>query len=216
MGKNLEGEDKTMTESFRERLQLRQKKERRKDQLILLVIGCLFLFLLGCFIMQSDFIQRRYFYPYPYQSLINKYAREYHIENTLVASVIMNESKFKNEVHSERGAVGLMQLMPDTAKWIAVQIDDPAYNMEKLHEPETNIRYGTWYLASLKKEFEGNDILALAAYNAGRGNVHDWMKKYGWNMTFKNIEQIPYIETREYVTKVLKHREKYQTLYNND
>jgi soluble lytic murein transglycosylase len=216
VGKNLEGEDKTMTESFRERLQLRQKRDRRKDQLILLVIGCLLLFLLGCFIMQSDFIQRRYFYPYPYQSLINKYAREYHIENTLVASVIMNESKFKNEVHSERGAVGLMQLMPDTAKWIAVQIDDPAYNMEKLHEPETNIRYGTWYLASLKKEFEGNDILALAAYNAGRGNVHSWMKKYGWNMNFKNIEQIPYIETREYVNKVLKHREKYQTLYNSD
>ena len=100
MGKNLEGEDRTMTESFRERLQLRQKKARRKDQLIFLITGVLLLFLLGTFIIQSDFIQRRYFYPYPYQSLINKYAGEYHIENTLVASVIMNESKFKNEVHS--------------------------------------------------------------------------------------------------------------------
>ena len=127
----------------------------------------------------------------------------------------MNESKFKNEVHSHRGAIGLMQLMPETAEWIAGQIDDSSFSLDKLHEPETNIRYGVWYLASLKKEFEGNEILALAAYNAGRGNVHEWMEERGWTMDFSRVNEIPYEETRAYVASVLRNKVKYERLYTN-
>ena len=106
-----------------------------------------------------------------------------------------------------------MQLMPDTAEWIAVQLDDAGFSVERLHEPAMNIRYGTWYLASLKKEFKGNEVLALAAYNAGRGNVHEWMQENHWDMDFQNAAAIPYEETRAYVMRVLKDRQKYQELY---
>ena len=107
-----------------------------------------------------------------------------------------------------------MQLMPDTGEWIAGQVDnDYHFSISKLQNPETNIRYGIWYLASLQKEFDGNDVLALAAYNAGRGNVQEWMDEYGWTRSFSSVKDIPYAETREYVARVLKYQKKYQTLY---
>jgi len=108
-----------------------------------------------------------------------------------------------------------MQLMPETALWISEQIDDKEYNPGELHEPQKNIEYGTWYIASLEKEFEGNDVLALAAYNAGRGNVHDWMEENHWGMDFREVSAIPYEETRVYVMSVLKNRQKYWELYGD-
>ena len=77
-----------------------------------------------------------------------------------------------------------------------------------------NIRYGVWYLAELEREFGGNDILALAAYNAGRGNVRDWMERFHWTQQFDEIEAIPYPETRFYVRRVLEDREQYKRLYD--
>ena len=127
----------------------------------------------------------------------------------------MSESKFQSGAKSHRGAVGLMQLMPETALWISEQIDDQEYNPGELHEPQKNIEYGTWYIASLEKEFEGNDVLALAAYNAGRGNVHDWMEENHWGMDFHEVSAIPYEETRAYVMSVLKNRQKYLELYGD-
>ena len=116
-------------------------------------------------------------------------------------------------MHSHRGAIGLMQLMPDTAEWIAGQLEDPSYSIEAIHEPERNIRYGIWYLSTLQREFDGNDVLALAAYNAGRGNVQSWIREYGWPADFHDIDAIPYKETREYVRKVLLTEHKYRSLY---
>lgn len=116
-------------------------------------------------------------------------------------------------MHSHRGAIGLMQLMPDTAEWIAGQLEDPSYSIEAIHEPERNIRYGIWYLSTLQREFDGNDVLALAAYNAGRGNVQSWIREYGWPADFHDIDAIPYQETREYVRKVLLTEHKYRSLY---
>lgn len=109
--------------------------------------------------------------------------------------------------------MGLMQLMPETAKWIAQQMEDEDFTLAELEDPEINIRFGTWYLSSLHKEFEGNEVLMLAAYNAGRGNVKEWMEKYQWDMSFQDVKQIPFKETREYVTKVLKSKNKYKSLY---
>ena len=103
--------------------------------------------------------------------------------------------------------------MPDTAEWIAGQIGDKSYNVESLHEPDRNIRYGTWYLAELQREFKGNDVLALAAYNAGRGNVKAWMDENNWSYSFHDIDAIPYKETRDYVRQVIGDRKKYRELY---
>ena len=135
------------------------------------------------------------------------------MDSNLTAAVIKSESNFEHTAKSHRGAVGLMQLMPETAAWIADQLDDKNYSVESLHEPDRNIRYGTWYLAELQREFKGNDVLALAAYNAGRGNVRAWMEEHHWTLNFHDIDAIPYKETRDYVRQVIGDRKKYKELY---
>lgn len=161
----------------------------------------------------SESFQRHYLYPFPYRDTVETYSDRYRVDPYLAIAVIKTESKFQDDVHSHRGAIGLMQLMPDTAEWIAGQLEDPAYSVEAIHEPERNIRYGIWYLSTLQREFDGNDVLALAAYNAGRGNVQSWIREYGWPSDFHDIDAIPYQETREYVRKVLLTEHKYRSLY---
>ncbi|WP_462331540.1 lytic transglycosylase domain-containing protein [Schwartzia sp. (in: firmicutes)] len=189
------------------------KPKTRKKYGLFFVVAVVLMTLVFIAIEESDSVQKKYLYPYPYQDLVEAYAAANGVDSALVASVIMNESKFKSDVHSHRGAIGLMQIMPETGEWIAAQLEEEHFNPDKLHDPETNIRYGIWYLAELKQEFNGNDILALAAYNAGRGMVHDWMEEKKWKKGFHAISEIPYPETREYVVKVLKNKEKYQKLY---
>lgn len=158
---------------------------------------------------------RKFVYPLQYDYLVRQYAYDDKVDPALVASVILVESKFDERAASQPGAHGLMQLMPDTAQWIAGQLDDASYSVEAIHEPERNIRYGIWYLRSLQREFDGNDVLALAAYNAGRGNVQDWIRENGWPADFHDIDAIPYQETREYVRKVLTAEKKYRELYGS-
>ena len=106
-----------------------------------------------------------------------------------------------------------MQIMPETGNWIATQIEDDSFSVDKLYNVNMNIKYGTWYLSELQTEFEGNEVLALAAYNAGRGNVYEWMEKYHWDIDFKDYTKIPFPETREYVKRVLENKKHYNKLY---
>ena len=158
-------------------------------------------------------VERSYIYPYDYRSYIETSAVHHHVDPCLVAAVIKHESKFQSTARSDGGAVGLMQLMPQTAAWIAGQLGEP-FTEDYLYDPALNIRYGVWYLAELEREFGGNDILALAAYNAGRGNVRDWMERSHWTDQFDEIDAIPYPETRLYVRRVLEDREQYKRLYD--
>ena len=160
-----------------------------------------------------SFVERSYIYPYDYRSYIETSAAQQRLDPFLVAAVIKNESKFRSDAASDGGAVGLMQLMPQTAAWIAGQLGEP-FTEDYLYDPALNIRYGVWYLAELEREFGGNDILALAAYNAGRGNVRDWMERSHWTDQFDEIDAIPYPETRLYVRRVLEDREQYKRLYD--
>ena len=194
-------------------LRQRREEERQRRALILAVV-VFALALAAYFLSQSEPVQRRYLYPYPYQELVELYAKANGVDSALVASVIMNESRFQNDARSPRGAIGLMQIMPETAQWIAVQLGDDNFSLEKLREPETNIRYGVWYLAELQREFAGNNILALAAYNAGRGRVRDWIEEGDWPWTFHALDKIPYPETRSYVKNVLQNRIRYEKLYS--
>ena len=194
-------------------LRQRREEERQRRALILAVV-VFALALAAYFLSQSEPVQRRYLYPYPYQELVELYAKANGVDSALVASVIMNESRFQNDARSPRGAIGLMQIMPETAEWIAVQLGDDNFSLEKLREPETNIRYGVWYLAELQREFAGNNILALAAYNAGRGTVRDWIEEGDWPWTFHALDKIPYPETRSYVKNVLQNRIRYEKLYS--
>lgn len=156
--------------------------------------------------------QKKILYPFPYREQVEKNSARYSVDRFLAISVMKVESNFAETAHSHSGAVGLMQLMPETADWIAYCLEEPAPD---LHDHETNIRYGIWYLSELEAEFFGNDVLALAAYNAGRGNVHRWIEENGWRRNFSDVDAIPYAETRDYVKRVLQCREKYSQLYGS-
>ncbi len=134
------------------------------------------------------------------QKLIEEDSARFHISPELLQAVILTESKYNPQAVSRTGAVGVMQIMPDTAQWIAEQSGLPADN---LHDPKQNIALGAWYLYYLLDKYHGNLVLALAAYNAGRGNVDSWMKENRWPPDFVDINRIPFPETREFVKHVI-------------
>ena len=191
-----------MSEGIHHQVNIKTKRKMSFWKKLLLMI--LVLASLSYFVWQNEDFQRKYLYPYDYQDTINFYADRYEVDRNLVASVILAESKFRQDATSVHGARGLMQIMPETGSWIATQIEDDSFSVDKLYNVNMNIKYGTWYLSELQTEFEGNEVLALAAYNAGRGNVYEWMEKYHWGIDFKDYTKIPFPETREYVKRVLK------------
>lgn len=122
------------------------------------------------------------------------------------------ESRFEPEIRSSAGAVGLMQVMPDTGTWVAEQA---GYDSEfQLIDPADNIQLGTWFLAYTHREYEGNSMLAIASYNAGPGNVNDWVQRFGYNDPDVFVEQIPFPETKGYVESVFSNYWNYLRLYD--
>lgn len=200
-----------MSEGIHHQVNIKTKRKMSFWKKLLLMI--LVLASLSYFVWQNEDFQRKYLYPYDYQDTINFYADRYEVDRNLVASVILAESKFRQDATSVHGARGLMQIMPETGSWIATQIEDDSFSVDKLYNVNMNIKYGTWYLSELQTEFEENEVLALAAYNAGRGNVYEWMEKYHWDINFKDYTKIPFPETREYVKRVLENKKHYNKLY---
>jgi soluble lytic murein transglycosylase len=144
----------------------------------------------------------RLYYPYRYRTIIEQQASRYEVDPLLVAAVIRVESKFHPEAISRKGAVGLMQIMPSTAEWIAEQLGFEDLTKEMLFDPEINIRFGTWYLANLAKEFDGNLVLVIASYNGGRGQVSRWLEQGTWSGRYEDRAEIPFGETRLFLAKV--------------
>ncbi|SFM07554.1 lytic transglycosylase domain-containing protein [Pelosinus propionicus] len=179
----------------------------------ILVRNIIILAIIAYGIYNTDWFQKKYIYPFPYQDIVYQYALERELDPFLVAGVIRTESKFDAKALSPKGALGLMQMMPETAKWVAEQMEKHDFATMQLENPEINISMGTWYLASLKKEFKGNEVLMLAAYNGGRGNVKQWMGQYSWDMSFRDSKKIPFGETKKYVDRVLESKKRYQELY---
>ena len=200
-----------MSEGIHHQVNIKTKRKMSFWKKLLLMI--LVLASLSYFIWQNEDFQRKYLYPYDYQDTINFYADRYEVDRNLVASFILAESKFRQDATSVHGARGLMQIMPETGSWIATQIEDDSFSVDKLYNVNMNIKYGTWYLSELQTEFEGNEVLALVAYNAGRGNVYEWMEKYHWDINFKDYTKIPFPVTREYVKRVLENKKHYNRLY---
>lgn len=163
------------------------------------------------FIYHSSLVQR-FFYPIPHSEYVLQYSTMNGLDPYLVAAVIRVESGFLIEAESGPGARGLMQLMPETAKWAAgkMQIE---YSPEMLFEPEYNIRMGSWYLRELITKFDGNLVAALAAYNGGQGNVSAWMKEGIWDGEYNSLDQVPFSETRDYVRRVLNNYQRYTNIY---
>lgn len=171
------------------------------------------LILIVFLITQIDNIGRK-LYPFPYRETITYHATAHIIDPILLAAIIKTESNFNPKALSTAGARGLVQIMPDTGDWIANQMSLLDFDADKLYHPETNIKMGAWYLADLTKAFHNNQTMVLAAYNAGRGNVSKWIDNHQWTGYEKDIDQIPFPETRHYVRKVTWNYKVYHYLYN--
>ena len=140
-------------------------------------------------------------YPLKYTESIYNYSMQYNIKPELIASVINAESSFKENSVSKKGAVGLMQLMPSTAQWLAEKLDMD-FNNELLANPDYNINLGTYYLEYLFNKFEDTKVV-LCAYNAGEGVVKSWLNNKNYSKDARTLENIPYSQTNYYVQKVM-------------
>jgi len=153
------------------------------------------------------------FYPQPNRDLVFAAAYEHNVDPYLVFAVMRAESRFETSARSAKGARGLMQIMPDTGRWIASQQGISDFDPDMLHDPETNIRFGCWYLASLSREFDDRLPLVAAAYNAGRGKTRQWVAEGKWNGDPQRLDQIPFPETQAYVGNVLANYRAYRAIY---
>ena len=142
-------------------------------------------------------------YPLPYEQIVRAHAKNYRLDPALLAAVIYQESKFEADAKSEAGAIGLMQLQPETAKGIALRTGGSRFRTSDLYTPEINVRYGSWYLRHLLNKYD-NERLALAAYNAGQSNVDAWRREG---------KEIQFAETRAYVDRVADLKEAYRSAY---
>jgi soluble lytic murein transglycosylase len=152
-------------------------------------------------------------FPTPYFEIVKRYAAENKLETTMVYAVIKAESGFKDDAVSHKGAIGLMQITEKTGHWIASKLGMSGFTAKNLMEPDTNIRFGCWYLSYLIERFNGNTELALAAYNAGEGTVTEWLEQGNVKWKDLSISSLPYNETQKYLIRVNRMYYVYKTLY---
>ena len=172
--------------------------------LVAIGLGFLADFVITCFEKAS--------YPREYVEYVTVYAEAYGVPEELVYAVIRTESDFDSGAVSQAGAVGLMQLMPSTFRWLTDDMLFEHLEDGMLYDPETNIRYGTYCLSYLYDRY-GRWDLAIAAYNGGLGNVDEWLADDRYADGEGGLSRIPFKETRQFVTRVTDAWEMYEKLY---
>lgn len=185
------------------------EKNRRSGPVALLALIVL---VLSMALLGSKWFLRMVF-PLHYRDVVAAKTEKYRVDPFLVIAMIRVESHFNPEARSDKGAVGLMQLMPETAAWIYDQMRQGRLDPTLLRDPELNVELGVWYLRSLLDKFDNDPVLALAAYNGGRGRVVEWLAQEQWTGKRDTLHQIPFPETRNYVERVLTVRDWYRKLY---
>ena len=153
--------------------------------------------------------------PLRHAATIRQQARAKRLDPTLVAGVIYAESKF-SDATSSAGALGLMQLLPSTAHFIAQRSGGTAFTTADLSTPDVNIAYGSWYLRYLLDRYGNSEVLALAAYNGGETNVNRWLATARARGTSFRLADIPFAETRAYVARVLDAQRRYRATYAHE
>lgn len=189
-------------------------KTKKEENLRKKITLCIFLTIIILIIINFGNIKNyflRKIYKIDYKEYVEKYSEEYEVDKYLVYSIIKAESNFKEDSISNKGAKGLMQLMPSTAEEIAkkieIQVDE-----NNILNPQININLGTKYISNLIIKYK-NIGLALAAYNAGSGNVDNWVEKGILDSNGTNLEEIPFLETNNYVRKILRDYKIYKKIY---
>ena len=182
-------------------------RRRRRGAALLVVFALVALVALLGALAAHDLV-RKVTHPLEYEAEIRASATEFGVEPSLVAAVIKAESRFDPEATSSRGAYGLMQLLPGTARFVSERTGISG----DFRDPETNIRIGTRYLSYLQSRYEGDQRLALAAYNSGEGRVDRWLSRGDFDVS----RDIPFAETRDYVRNVTESQKVYEDLYGEN
>lgn len=182
--------------------------------IILLLIFILTIYVFEYFDIREIVLKKQY--PIEYKKYVEKYSKEYSIDPFLIYSIIKAESNFNKDDISVTGAIGLMQIMEDTAYEVAQKANIEINNKQQLHDPKVNINIGIAYFANLLKIYDNNLNLSIIAYNAGMGNVNKWVKQKVINDDGTDIENIPFKETKIYTQKILKNYENYKKIYNDN
>jgi soluble lytic murein transglycosylase len=150
--------------------------------------------------------------PLSYAQIIRQQAAQKHLDPALVAAVIYAETKFDSRP-SSAGAEGLMQILPQTAEFLARRSGATTFQVSDLENPAVNIAYGSYYLRYLLNEYKGSEVLALAAYNGGETNVDKWLDiAHSAGRSF-TVSQIPFPQTQAYVLKVMQAQRDYRHTY---
>ena len=187
---------------------------RRKRWLV--SVAALMLVVLSLAVLWQTVFRERYLkaeYPRSYSRYVETYAAEYGVEPALVYAVIKNESGFDERAKSSVGAMGLMQMTPETFEWAQQKPGAaPVLDSSHLYDPAVNIHYGTYFLSSLLAEFGSQDT-ALAAYHAGPGHVREWLANPSDSKDGRTLSHIPFGSTRIYVKKVGQAVKVYRELY---
>ena len=150
--------------------------------------------------------------PLQHDDIIRQQAADKDLDAALIAAIIYEESRFRDQT-SQAGARGLMQITPETAAGIAKHSGGVRFEQSDLSDPQINISYGAYYLRRLLDHYGGNETLAIAAYNAGLGNVDRWVADAGGPDNFDHAEDIHFPETRAYVENVIERRGEYRDTY---
>lgn len=183
----------------------------KKTLIVLLVV-----FILSSIIIFIDIPTKiqKILYKKEYSEYVSKYSKEYKVDENLIYAVIKAESNFNKSAKSNKGAIGVMQIMKETAKDIAKKINmqiEESNIEDKLLEADTNINLGTKYISILIEKY-GNIEVAIAAYNAGIGTIDNWIKRGIIKADGSDIENVPYKETNNYVRKIIRDYKVYVTM----
>lgn len=183
---------------------------KKKTKILTVVVLVIFIMLFGILKIQNFILKK--IYKTNYSEYVYKYSQENDIDPLLTFAIIKAESNFNRNIKSKSGAIGLMQLMESTALEEAEGVNEEIIVTESLYNPEINIKIGTKYYSKLIKKYD-NYLLALAAYNAGIGNVDNWIKQGVIKADGSDIENIPFKETNNYVRKIVRDYKIYNKLY---
>ena len=203
---------------MRARRQTRRKRRRRRRSMLPKVLGVLIFLCLGAalaIIISKAMPQPKpqESYPIRFSAEINAAADEFALDPAYLYAIVLAESSFRPDACSDVGALGLMQIMPDTGKWIAKKLDmGDTFTADMLTDPSVNVRFGGWYLRFLLDRYDGDMRCATAAYHAGQGTVDRWLDDAAYSPDGQTLAVIAFDSTDNYVSKVMKYYAKYQSL----
>lgn len=186
------------------------KKFFKKNIIILFIL--IFVGIMLFYVIKIQDMLLEFFYQKEYNEYVEKYSDEYMVDENLIYAIIKNESKFNPNAISSSKAKGLMQIMDSTVEDVVNGIEELEYVLIDVFDPETNIHLGINYMSKLLKKYNNITSLAVAAYNAGFGNVDKWIEQGIIKKDGSNIENIPFKETNLYVRKVLRDYEIFKTI----